>query len=395
VKKIYLSILSVCLLSIQGFAQCPTMLGAIINGCPGTPTAEGSNEWSLFKTGASAMNIADFRFAYGTPPAYSTLTINGSTAGVWVTQPGGITLTAVGGCMINVLTSGSIPANSNYVMIPSSTTLTTLDLTGACVGGNVYVLFFNTASAGVSGFSATGVFANTPTTPRGFRITDVNTGTCNGAFSTFDYTNAWASNTDGNSVYFPGPVYRNDGCLGVLPLNGLESFSASVGSNKITLNWINKDVSNTVNYEIEKSNDGVSFTKIGAVAAQQTDNYSFVDNDHKTGTFYYRLKINETNGSFYLSSIQKIKINGKGLSINNIYPTPAKDNITFEINSSSGGLTVIEIVDFNGKIVLQNSFKATTGNNVKLLNTSKLQAGMYLIRVKNDTDMITEKIIKQ
>jgi hypothetical protein len=233
---------------------------------------------------------------------------------------------------------------------------------------------------------------STSTTGSGFMASAAKIAHCNG--SAIDYTNGSVTGTVATGSGFTGfsPFGISSDIL--LPVK-LESFTASQANTKTNLNWRVSGSSNILNYEIEKSSDGISFTKIGTVASQQNNNYSFVDNDYKAGTFYYRLKINETNGSFYLSPIQKIKINGKGLSINNIYPTPAKDNITFEINSSSGGLTVIEIVDFNGKIVLQNSFKATTGNNVKLLNTSKLQAGMYLIRVKNDTDMITEKIIKQ
>jgi Secretion system C-terminal sorting domain len=184
------------------------------------------------------------------------------------------------------------------------------------------------------------------------------------------------------------------GISGALPVK-LESFTASQTNTKTTLNWTIGAATNILNYEIEKSNDGINFNKIGTVASQQTDNYSFVDNDYKIGTFYYRLKINETNGSFYYSTVQKVRSNGKGLSINNIYPTPTKDNLTIEINSSSTSITTIELVDLNGKIVLTNNFKATIGSNLKSLSTAKLQAGMYIVRVKDDTDMITEKIIKQ
>ncbi len=98
--------------------------------------------------------------------------MSGATAGIFGTQPATLTLT---GCTnINVLTMASsvIPAGANAVMMYSTSTLTTFDLATQCSGGNVYVIFINPGSTTTPGYSASGNFANGPSTARYLRISN-------------------------------------------------------------------------------------------------------------------------------------------------------------------------------------------------------------------------------
>ncbi len=323
-------------------------------------------------TGTDANERVEITFPTGTNITGWTLVLYNGTGGVTYdtkTIASG-TLTTESGFDIYVI---SYPSNGIQNGAPDALALA--DGSNALVEFLSYEGTFAATNGPANGITSTSIVAS-----------EDGTGSSTGSIQKNSTTGLWSTNPSSNSF----------GALNnlLLPLQ-LSSFEAIHKQNNITLSWVISSSTDIVNYEVEKSTDGISFTKISTVPSQQTNIYSFVDYDYTTGTFYYRLKINETNGSFYYSLVQKVKITGKGLFVNNIYPTPTKNNLTLDINSSSTSITTIEVLDLNGKIVLSSSFKAIIGSNVKTFNTAQLKAGMYMVRVKNDTDMITEKIIKQ
>ena len=77
-----------------------------------------------------------------------------------------------------------------------------------------------------------------------------------------------------------------------------------------TLNWSAKGNINNDHYDIERSSDGISFTKIGsvnAIASGDVQQYNFNDVMPLPGNNYYRLKQVDKDGSSQYSSIQKSK----------------------------------------------------------------------------------------
>ncbi len=65
-----------------------------------------------------------------------------------------------------------------------------------------------------------------------------------------------------------------------------------------------------------------------------------------------------------------------------IYPNPAK-NILFIDKSEANYPTAIEIIDVNGKLVLQQETEKISQNKIDI---SKLSKGMYFVTIKNDSD---------
>lgn len=78
------------------------------------------------------------------------------------------------------------------------------------------------------------------------------------------------------------------------------------------LKWTAASEVNTSHFEIEKSLDGIEWTKQGnktAVGGKYTQtNYSFDDEMPSVGNNYYRLKSIDFDGSSNYSSIIKIKV---------------------------------------------------------------------------------------
>lgn len=69
----------------------------------------------------------------------------------------------------------------------------------------------------------------------------------------------------------------------------------------------------------------------------------------------------------------------------NIYPNPAKENITIRVNRS----TNIEIVDVYGKVVLRR--RLLEGNNV--FDISNFESGVYFVRTLTVGEKLTRKVI--
>lgn len=82
-----------------------------------------------------------------------------------------------------------------------------------------------------------------------------------------------------------------------------------------------------------------------------------------------------------------------GISDNSVYPNPAKEQTTIQFKDAFGGRKTIELIDLNGRRVLNNSFMAAKGSNIYQLNLpSKLAAGSYIIKVNGVT---ISTIVKQ
>jgi hypothetical protein len=380
---------------------CPVLSTVLINSCP---TGEASaNEWFTFKTGSNPLPVDNFTFQYGTPPAFTTFQLLAGTV-TYVAQPGTVTLS---GCAtINVITSGgTIPANANVIVIPSTTTLTNYNISSVCSGGVAYVLFYNPATS--TGNNTGGNFANAPATARGFRLTNT-AAPCSGSFTpaSYEYINGWGANTDGNGVNFnapntpTSPSYNNAGCTGgtTLPVI-LTSFTVSFANNTVSLNWQTETEINTSYFEVERSYNGIDFETIGKVTAAGNTNtvqqYSFIEKNPRKATTYYRLKVIDTDAKFSFSYVSRLNLKESGFFMNQIYPQPATDHIVIEWNSNTTSATQITVLDAAGRNVKLVNLQSNTGFNQHKINTSTLATGQYFVRITNGEETIIEKIIKQ
>jgi len=110
----------------------------------------------------------------------------------------------------------------------------------------------------------------------------------------------------------------------ILPINMAE-FKAVYSSGVSHLSWNTSQENNSSHFEIERSTDGVNFTRLGKVnAAGNSSNkisYSFNDIHPVTGINYYRLKMVDKDGKFAYSNIVTVNVNIKG-NINSDLPKP-------------------------------------------------------------------------
>lgn len=183
----------------------------------------------------------------------------------------------------------------------------------------------------------------------------------------------------------------------VLPVQ-LLNFNAKLEQEHAVLNWIAKAEDNLLQYEIEKSVDGINFTTIGIVAAigslVSEQDYAFTDPAFLQGKAYYRLKMIATaNTTFKYSAILNLSF----LSVGNFELTnlinPFASKISFQLNAPQGEKLSIELLDVTGRIIQQTMIIVQKGANIIDMSVSApLQKGTYIIRIKTSSGYINKMI---
>jgi hypothetical protein len=175
--------------------------------------------------------------------------------------------------------------------------------------------------------------------------------------------------------------------VGALPLE-LLSLSAIAKDNKHTqLNWSTAQERNVDGFDVQRSKDGVTWETISFVAAKNANaaKYDFTDFNLHQGNqskiFYYRLKIKDLDGTFELSSIQKVAFKGRNSSVT-VFPNPAADVLNLEWSEAINEEITLTLLDISGKIVLNQKVFINDKHTLILSNT--LAQGDYILKLSSE-----------
>jgi hypothetical protein len=175
-----------------------------------------------------------------------------------------------------------------------------------------------------------------------------------------------------------------------LPLT-VTTFEATRKGETIQLSWKADNEQALSGFIIERSVDGNSFETLGSVAAQQANdrqNYNYTDNIPVSGSNYYRLKINETDGGHSYSVVRLVNF-GIAQSDIVIYPNPVTDKFT--VSKIEKGMQ-IKLLTSDGRILLTKSASGHTES----ISMENIAAGSYILQVsKEDAIVQTFKINKK
>lgn len=175
---------------------------------------------------------------------------------------------------------------------------------------------------------------------------------------------------------------------GALPVK-LISFTGERAGSGNQLSWVTVTEANNKGFELQRSVDGVNFSKLSFINSKaengnSTGNlkYDFYDNAPFATSNYYRLKQIDKDGRFEYSKIVLVKgTKPNALSVAALYPNPAVDNLNLMIASPSNSKVSIVVSDLAGKIIMQNAAQLVAGENQMQLNVKALAKGSYSIKV--------------
>jgi hypothetical protein len=159
----------------------------------------------------------------------------------------------------------------------------------------------------------------------------------------------------------------------------------------VLLKWKVATEENLSGYTVEKSTDGRNFSKIGFVAANGVNNYSFTDTK-SSATSYYRIKSVDVDGKYAYSTVAMVK-SGKSLIVLKAFPSPIIRNLTIQHPTALAG-SIITISAEDGRVM--KSVVPAQGTQQTEIDLSTARSGLYLIRFTNSNgEAETLKVVKQ
>jgi uncharacterized repeat protein (TIGR01451 family) len=167
----------------------------------------------------------------------------------------------------------------------------------------------------------------------------------------------------------------------------LTAFTASAVANRdAQLNWNTASEVNSAAFEVERSLDGTTFSKVGLLAAKGTtaapSAYAFLDKgvaSLATGTVYYRLKQVDLDGKFAYSPVRTVAFTKAALASLSLYPNPAQTATKLDLASLPATATYqVTLLDVTGRAVRSLTLG---GGAVQTLEISTLASGTYYVLV--------------
>ncbi|MBP9095700.1 MAG: T9SS type A sorting domain-containing protein [Ignavibacteria bacterium] len=180
----------------------------------------------------------------------------------------------------------------------------------------------------------------------------------------------------------------------------LASFTSSVNSNNVTLNWSTVQEQNNKGFEIERNSFGTGWKKVGYVEGHGTintqQNYTFNDIALQTGTYNYRLKQIDYNGNieyYELSNEVTLGVPSKYLLAQN-YPNPFNPVTRINYELPITNYVSIKIFDITGKEVanLVNEVKDAGYYSVSF-DAKSLSSSTYFYRLSTDKFSDVKKMV--
>src|SRR5260221_2060551 len=208
-------------------------------------------------------------------------------------------------------------------------------------------------------------------------------GTTNGQSTNYGATNG-ANGIMINTMSQSAPAQVPLTCI-TLPVSFL-NVSAAKNSSSVVLNWeVSREI-NTLEYIVERSTDGSSFSVIGSTPYKEgpaLDNaYGYTDNNipATSGSLYYRIRELDTDGQYVYSKIISVRQNNLSGKLS-VYPNPARNSVTASFSCTNAGPVSLRLFDMKGGLLWQQIYTASAGqNNVQVDYIRNLAAGTYILQ---------------
>jgi PKD repeat protein len=180
------------------------------------------------------------------------------------------------------------------------------------------------------------------------------------------------------------------------PINGplavdLLSFAAVRNGNDALINWKTSNEVNIQKYELERSNDGLSFLPITFISAnnRSSNSYHYTDRNAllaATKYIYYRLRIIDNSGKVRYSDVAKMETASLASELT-IGPSPFTNAVSIYSNDA---IQYITVYDMSGKLVYHTTH--LLGNKIYL--SQSLGGGTYLFKIATTKGIVMRKLLK-
>jgi hypothetical protein len=177
----------------------------------------------------------------------------------------------------------------------------------------------------------------------------------------------------------------------------LVSFRAVAQGTAALLTWAVAQERGISRYDIERSQDGRSFQRVGQVAARggASLGYTFVDNTLQqvvgSKLVYYRLRVLEPDKNDDFSTVATLPLAAPAAALV-AWPTVFSTELHLDGSTLDEDLLRLELTDAQGRVVHAQNLPA--GSRTATLSGQGLAAGLYLLRVRTATQHYQQRVVR-
>jgi hypothetical protein len=191
--------------------------------------------------------------------------------------------------------------------------------------------------------------------------------------------------------------------LQILPVT-MGKFEAKMFNTAAKLNWNTVAENNNKGFNIEKSANGIDFSRIGFVASQAVDgnsklplHYEFTDNAPGRGRIFYRLQQLDRDGKTTYSDVKWVQADQSAPLSAFLRGNPIASEFSISINSKEKSKVNIALVNASGAVLQSHERNLDAGETIVNLPASQLPKGLYFVTIRESqhpAEPITLKAIK-
>ena len=277
--------------------------------------------------------------------------------------------------IINTLADNSMPGNYEPFTVKGN------------LPGNQFSLNTSLNSGGAITITTTGIVMGTATFTKipGLSPVNITVDVSSGLSEVYEVVGPF------NLVPHGGP---QSGTI-VLPLEWL-SFKATPitteGSSKVALTWETASEKSVTDFNVERSDDGKVFTKIGAAIPANNkvtkSSYTAYDDKPLNGVSYYRIRQTDTDGKTTVTKIESVTLNSKkAVGKFTFYPNPIQKGTPLSILTDVQGAFDFKVIDMMGRVMYNQKLQGNTE-----LKGLTLAGGTYLYEILSGDQRVSGKI---
>ncbi|GAA4322397.1 S8 family serine peptidase [Flaviaesturariibacter amylovorans] len=181
------------------------------------------------------------------------------------------------------------------------------------------------------------------------------------------------------------------------------SFNAQRRDNLGLLDWKVATEESVLAYEVQAAKGEAAlqrgrFELLGSVAGGGNTaagrNYRFTDSTAgKTGTWYYRLRVRNADGSFQYSEVRPVQFSGSGSW--SVAPNPSSGIFGISFRAAAGSPVRFRVYDGQGRLLQRFERSASGFPEKAIIDLGKLPPGAYLCQVDTEDGPHSFRLYKQ
>jgi hypothetical protein len=191
------------------------------------------------------------------------------------------------------------------------------------------------------------------------------------------------TSNDPNSTVKMIPIIMENG---VVPVE-LSAFSAEASRNNVNLSWTTATEVNNSGFVVERQGNNGNWSELTFISGRgnstEINNYSYIDNNLNAGSYTYRLKQIDYDGTFeYSNSIEvNVSVPDQYALFQN-YPNPFNPSTVIEFSLPENAEVTLEVYSMLGELLASvTSGMVEAGYHKYNFDAASLTSGTYIYRL--------------